>query len=131
MVPDKKYGFKRFLYSIKYSMQGIKHNYTKEQSLMIHLGITILVITLGFVFKIEIWEWIVSLIFLGIVISLELLNTAMEAAIDLATKEYSELARIAKDCGSAAVFIMSFTGLIVGLLIYVPKIIELFNGAGL
>ena len=131
MIPDKKYGYKRFLYSIKYSIQGIIHTYTKEQSLVIHLLVSILVITMGFVFKINTMEWIISLIFLGAVIALELLNTAMEAAIDLATKEYNELARIAKDCGSAAVFIMSFLGFIVGLLIYIPKIIELFNGAGL
>jgi len=126
-VPDKRFGLKRFIDSFKYSMQGIKHTYTQEQSLVIHLITTILLIIMGFVFDISLIEWVITLLFLGVIVAIELLNTAIEAVVDLVTDKYNHLAKIAKDCGSAAVFIVTLVGIIVGLIIYIPKIMELIS----
>jgi len=121
---NKQFGFKRFLKSFKYSLQGLKYAYMNEQSMFIHTIVTILAIIMGLVFKISSLEWIITISLLSLTASLELLNTAIEALCDMITKEYHPLAKIAKDTGSAAVFLTSMVGLVAALIIYVPKIIE-------
>ena len=98
----KVYGYKRFLKSLKYSIDGLVYAYRYEQSLWIHGFATIFAIILGLTFKIKLWEWAILFIALGIILALELINTAIEAAVDLTTTEIHPLAKIAKDCGSAA-----------------------------
>lgn len=122
---NKQFGFKRFLKSFKYSMQGLKYAYTNEQSMFIHSIVTILAVIMGFVFKISNLEWIITIFLLSTTASLELLNTAIEAVCDTVTTEYNPLVKIAKDTGSAAVFLTSMVGLIASLIIYIPKIMEL------
>ncbi len=123
----KKKGFKRFLKSFKYSIDGLKYAYKNEQSLLIHFIATVLGIILGFAFKISHMEWAVLCIALGVVLASELINTAIEATIDLITLEYNPLAKIAKDCGSAATFVFSMITAVIGIIIFVPKIMHLFH----
>ena len=61
-----------------------------------------------------------------VVLAVELLNTAVEATVDLITKEIHPLAKVAKDCGSAAAFVSSIMAFIICLFIFMPKIIALF-----
>jgi len=126
-IPDKRFGFKRFIDSIKYSLQGIYYTYTKEQSLLIHLVITIILVIMGFTFNISPGEWLTTIIFLGVIVALELFNTAIEAVVDLVTTEYNHLAKVAKDCSSAAVFLATLGGLIAFIIVYAPKIMELLS----
>ena len=111
----KKKGIKRFLASIKNSIVGLVYAYRYEQSLWIHGIATIFTISLGIIFQIKFWEWAVVFIALGIILGMELINTAIEAVVDLVTLEIHPLAKIAKDCGSAASFIMSFVALVICL----------------
>ena len=122
----KKMSFKRFLNSIKYSLEGLSYGYRNEQSLILHGFCTILAVILGLIFRITFWEWAVIIISLVIVLAVELLNTAIEATVDLITKEIHPLAKIAKDCGSAAAFVSSLVAVIIGLFVFVPYIIKLF-----
>ncbi len=122
----KKMSFKRFLNSIKYSLEGLSYGYRNEQSLILHGFCTILAVILGLIFHITFWEWAVIIISLVIVLAVELLNTAIEATVDLITKEIHPLAKIAKDCGSAAAFVSSLVAVIIGLFVFVPYIIKLF-----
>ena len=122
----KKMSFKRFLNSIKYSLEGLSYGYRNEQSLILHGFCTILAVILGLIFHITFWEWAVIIISLVIVLAVELLNTAIEATVDLVTKEIHPLAKIAKDCGSAAAFVSSLVAVIIGLFVFVPYIIKLF-----
>ena len=122
----KKMSFKRFLNSIKYSLEGLSYGYRNEQSLILHGFCTILAVILGLIFHITFWEWAVIIISLVIVLAVELLNTAIEATVDLITKEIHPLAKIAKDCGSAAAFVSSLVAVIIGLFVFVPHIIKLF-----
>lgn len=123
---NKEFGFKRFLKSFKYSLDGLKYAYKNEQSMLVHLIVTIIAITLGILFKISNFEWIITIFLLSVTASLELLNTAIEAVCDMVTLEYNKLAKIAKDTASASVFFTSMLGAVSGLIIYVPKFIELF-----
>ena len=100
----KKMSFQRFLNSIKFSIDGLVNAYQNEQSLWLHAICTICILILGFLLQISFNEWAVIVIALVIVLAVELLNTAIEATVDLVTKEIHPLAKVAKDCGSAAAF---------------------------
>lgn len=120
---QKKRGLKRFYKSFTYSLAGIKYAYKYEQSMTIHLTALCLVIICGIILQISKMEWIICTIVSGLVIATELINTAIEAVVDLTCPKIDPLAKIAKDTASAAVFVFALTALIVGLIIFLPKII--------
>ena len=122
---NKKFGFKRFLNSFKYSLQGLKYAYFHEQSMFIHALATILGILLGLILKINRYEWIIVISLLCLIAVLELFNTSIEATCDAITKEKNPLIKIAKDTASGAVFVASIVGILVGLIIFIPKIVVL------
>lgn len=119
-------GFKRIWLSIKYSLQGFAYAYKYEQSMILHLIVTIFAVILGIVCHIKTMEWVIIAIVLGVILAVEFINTAIEAAVDLTTLEINPLAKIAKDCGSAASFVLSVMGMIIGLYIFLPYIIAWF-----
>jgi diacylglycerol kinase len=119
-------GIKKFLLSFSYPIKGLKYAYRNEQNLAVDVGIALMVLIAGFIFKIEKTEWIIIVITIGAVLSLELINTAIEAVVDLVTEEYHPLAKVAKDTSAAAVFVIAIVAVIVGLIIFLPKILELF-----
>ncbi len=116
----KEKGIKRIFRSIKCSLDGLYYAYRYEQSLWLHGLLSIFTIILGLCFKIKLSEWAILFIALGSILSLELLNTAIEANVDLVTLEYNRLAKIAKDCGSAASFVMSIVAFIICLMVFEP-----------
>ena len=123
----KVYGPMRFLKSIKYSLDGLIHAYRYEHSLWIHGAAVLLAIILGFAFQIRLAEWAIIFIALGIILALELINTAIEAAVDLTTTEIHPLAKVAKDCGSAASFVMSIVYIVISLFVFGPYFLDLFD----
>lgn len=121
----KKRGFRRFLNSWKFSIQGLTYAYKYEQSMLIHFVATISAVILGMLLRISAMEWLLIFLSLGVVLAMELINTAIEAVVDMVTLEIHPLAKIAKDCGSAATFVVSILTAVVSLAIYVPRFIEL------
>ena len=124
----KKHGFGRFLKSFKYSIEGLAYAYKYEQSMLIHVIATIGVVTANILFRISSFEWLVTLLSIGMVLSAELINTAIEAVVDLVTLEIHPLAKIAKDCGSAATFVLAMMAAAIGCVVYLPYIIPLIKG---
>ena len=122
---NKQFGFKRFLRSFTNSLSGLKYAYLNEQSMFIHLIATILTIILGIVLKISRTEAIVLASLLCFVVVIELINTSIEACCDAVTLNRNELIKIAKDTASGAVFLGSIVTLVISLIIFVPKILEL------
>ncbi len=123
----KVYGPMRFIKSIKYSLDGLFYAYRYEQSLWIHGFAVLLAVILGIIFQIKLSEWAIIFIALGIILALELINTAIEAAVDLTTTEIHPLAKVAKDCGSAASFVMSIVSIVISLFVFGPYFLDLFN----
>ena len=111
---------------VKYSINGIKCYAKEGKSIIIYLICSILEVILGFVFRINGLEWILIICILGFILSIELVNTAIEAACDAITKEYNPLIKIAKDCGSAATFVVFIVAIILNIIIFAPKIYYLF-----
>ena len=121
----KKRGFKRFIKSFGYSLDGLKYAYKYEQSMTIHMFMVIFVIVMGFVLNIALYEWLICFILMGLVMATELINTSIEAVVDLVCPKIHPLAKIAKDTASAAVFVFSTVAAVSGLVIFIPKIIAL------
>ena len=82
-------------------------------------------ILLGFIFKISHTEWIGFCICIALVLSLELINTSIEKTIDLLHPDFNERAGEIKDMAAAAVLVAAIISVIIGLIIFIPKILEL------
>lgn len=123
---SKYTGLKRILYSTKYSIDGLIYAYRNEKSLWLHAALSSLAIVVGLIVDLSVYEWCIVLISLGIILAFELVNTAMEACVDMVTTEFNSLAKIAKDCCSAATFVTTVIGAILIFSICIPKIINLF-----
>ena len=75
--------------------------------------------------KLSTLEWVVVILTSGLVITLEFINTALEYTVDMAMPDIHPLAKLSKDTMAGAVVFMTFVAFIVGLIIYIPKIISL------
>lgn len=114
---------KKLLKSFKYAFDGIYTGIKEEQNMKIHIIIMILVIIFGIMLKINTTEWIICILLFGLVISMELMNTAIENTVNLITKEKNQQAKIAKDVAAGAVLASAIVSAIIGLMIFVPKIL--------
>lgn len=119
---------KRLIDSFHYAFCGIVEAYKGEQNLKIHTVIAIFVVIFGFVFQISYVEWLVCLVLIGLVLMAEFFNTAIEFVVDLASPDIHPLAKLAKDTASAGVLMMAIISAIIGLIIFVPEIIEFVRG---
>lgn len=127
MFKKNRKSFKRFIKSFGYSGEGIRYCFYHEQNIIIMFIAAIIAIVLGLVLKVSYIERLVILLLIGMVLSLELVNTAIEAAINLHDGDNkSHYGKVAKDCASGAVSIASIFAFIIGMLIFIPKIIGLF-----
>lgn len=124
VILDKK----RLIDSFRYAFCGICEAYKGEQNLKIHTVIAVLVVIAGFVLKISYVEWLICLVLIGLVLMAEFFNTAIEYVVDLASPEIHPLAKLAKDTASAGVLMMAIISAIIGLIIFVPEIIEFMRG---
>lgn len=127
-IKDLKLDKKRLTNSFKYAFQGIVQAYIGEQNLKIHTVIACLVILFGLILKISYVEWLVCLILIALVLMAEFFNTSIEYLVDLASPEIHPLAKATKDTASAGVLMMAIISAIIGLIIFVPKLISFVGG---
>ena len=120
----REYFFKRRL-SFKYAFNGIVYTLSTQQNLLIHLIATLVVVIASYIFRLTNREWAVIVLTISSVWIAELFNTAIEKTVDLITTDHHPLAKIAKDVAAGAVLISAICSLIVGLLIFLPKLIHL------
>ena len=112
---------KNVITSFKYAFQGVFSAIKTERNLKIHISIMILVIIAGIFLKISKMEWIICIILFGLVIGGEMLNSAIETVVDIAMPK----AKFAKDVAAGAVLIFAISSAIIGLIIFIPKIIAI------
>lgn len=117
---------KKIINSFKYAIQGFLMSFKKERNMKIHFFIMIAVIIAGFLLKISKIEWIICIILFGMVIGGEMFNTAIETTVDIAMPFKNHKAKVAKDVSAGAVLILAITSVIVGCMIFIPKIIVYF-----
>ena len=119
---------KRLVSSFKFAGQGIVQAYRGEQNLRIHTFMAVLVIVFGVFLRISYFEWISCLLLIALVLMAEFFNTAIEYVVDLASPKVHPLAKAAKDVASAGVLMMAIISAVVGLIIFVPKLIDFIGG---
>lgn len=107
--------------SFGYAFEGIFTCIKKERNMKIHCAMAVLVVIAGVILKISLTEWCICLVLFGLIMALELVNTAIEAVVDLVTQEKKPLAKIAKDTAAGAVLIAAIMSAIIGCIIFVPK----------
>ncbi len=115
------------LQSFRCAFEGIAGSVRQERNMKIHLTMSLLVIILGLVLSIDQTEWMFIALAIGGVLSAELMNSAVEKAVDLYTRDFHPLAKMAKDMAAGAVLVISVAALVIGLLIFIPKLFVLFS----
>ncbi|WP_412897294.1 diacylglycerol kinase family protein [Bacillus sp. 1P02SD] len=110
----------RFIKSFSFAFQGLREAFFSERNLQIQLLFSIIVVICGFYFHITRMEWMVILLLIGGMFSIELMNTAVEKVVDLVTSEFHPLAKKAKDIAAGSVLIYAIISVIIGLIIFIP-----------
>lgn len=114
------------LKSFSYAICGILSCLKQERNIRIHLAVSVIVIIASAFFSISKTEWLVILFVIGGVLSLELINSSIERVVDLVTLERHPLAKQAKDMAAGAVFVAVIFAVLIGLIIFLPYIFEIF-----
>ncbi len=112
--------------SFGYAFAGIFNTIRTERNIKIHLLAAALVTLFGVLLRISVTEWFICLLLFALVISLELVNTSVEACVDLVTLEKQPLAKKAKDAAAGAVLFAAIIAAIIGCVIFLPKLAALF-----
>lgn len=110
--------------SFGYAFQGIFNTIRTERNIKIHCTAAILVTIFGIWLQISKTEWMICFILFGLILALELVNTAVEATVDLFTEERKPLAKKAKDAAAGAVLIVAIFAAVIGILIFIPKLLD-------
>ena len=124
----KSKGKRTFKGSVKNCLDGISYVTKNEKNFKREIALGIIALILSYILKIDKIEFIIVLTMICLVLTAEIINTAIERTVDLVTKEYHELARIAKDVSAGSVLVTSIFALIIGIIIFIPKIITLLGG---
>ena len=114
------------LIGFSFAWNGLKE-VVKERNFRIHMVATLLVIIAGFFLDLNRLEWIVIILVIGIVLISETFNSVVEQIIDYLKPEIHPKAKIIKDMSAGAVLLAAITAIIVGLTIFLPKIIQLLQ----
>lgn len=116
--------------SFKYAWNGVSYTFTTQRNFRIHLLIGALAISLGILLHLQPIELAVIGITSGLVLALEVMNTAIESVVDLTVKQtYHELAKIAKDCAAGAVLVAALAAILVAGILLLPPLLVLVRAA--
>lgn len=109
--------------SLDFAVSGLITTFKEERNMRKHAVSAILVILAGLVFQVSVTEWLFLLLSISLVVAFEIVNSAIENVVDLASDyHFSMLAKNAKDMAAGAVLFVSGFALLTGLIIFVPKI---------
>ena len=117
----------RFKFSLQNAFEGIKITLRTQRNLRIHIIVGLLIISVSFLLKIDLLEFVLILLTVMIVLVTEILNTAIEFTIDLVSPQYNQLAKKVKDISAAAVLVSASFAILIGLFILGPRLITLLG----
>jgi diacylglycerol kinase len=111
--------------SLRYAMSGLRIAMREEHNFRFEIALAILAVAMGAYFKVSTTEWLFIVGVCGLVFTAELLNTALEELCDMLKPTHDPHVGKIKDLAAAAVLVASYTSLLVGMIIFVPKILSL------
>ena len=116
--------------SFKYAWSGIAYAFQTQRNFRVHVIVGTLAICLGVFLHLSPVEMAVIGLTIGLVLVMELLNTAIESVVDLTVKQaYHELAKIAKDCAAGAVLVSALAAVLVAGILLLPPLVKLIQSA--
>ena len=113
---------RKFFNGFKFALSGLMFASKTQLNIKVQLFAAVIVVVAGFLFKISFSEWLAITICTGCVLAAELLNTSIEALVDLVSPEFNPKAGLVKDIAAAAVLVAALIALTVALIIFIPKI---------
>lgn len=120
-----KFSIRSRLKSFVFAFRGIFLGFKSGHNLWIQSLVGLLVILAGIWFEVNKTEWLILLICIGMVISAEIVNTAIEKMVDLISPDFNTKAGQIKDLAAGAVLVLSITAAVIGLLIFIPRLMNL------
>ena len=111
----------------RFAWEGIVYAFNSQPNLKVHFSLALIAIFFGFIFQISLTEWATLVLVIFLVIVAEMFNTAMEEAVNTASKEWSQEAKHAKDATAGAVFLAAIGSVIIGLVIFLPHLLKLLG----
>ena len=124
MEKKESFSLKKRISSFRFAINGLVNCIKYEHNARVHTLAVVIVTVLGFVFQITIPEWIAIAIVIGLVLMAELFNTAIERLVDFVEPEWNSKVGLIKDYCAAAVLIASVIAMVVGGLVFIPKILD-------
>lgn len=114
--------------SFAYAFSGLFYCFRTQRNFRIHLAIALLATLVGILLALSWVEWAVFACMVVLVLAAEMTNTMIESLVDLVTTEYHPLAKIAKDAAAGVVLLTAIGAVVVGVLIFLPKLLALLPG---
>jgi diacylglycerol kinase len=114
-----------FLRSFVFAFAGIVYTIRTQRNMRVHLGLGLAAAALALLLGLGPTEWAVLLVAMALVYCAEMLNTVVEAVVDLATEEYHDLAKVAKDVAAGAVLVAAIFAAGVGLFLFAPRLLNI------
>ncbi|MCO6449393.1 MAG: diacylglycerol kinase family protein [Caldilineales bacterium] len=114
-----------FLHSFGFAGAGIRHLVRSQRNARIHIILTIVALGLAMWLGLTAAEWAALILTIGFVFAAEAMNTAIEALVDLISPQHHPLAKIAKDTAAAAVLLAAITAVLVAVILFAPRLIEI------
>ena len=121
---ENKWKNKNFKDSVKNAFNGIMYILKNERNFRIQIIAALLVIIASFVLRLELIEIAIIVLVIFLVLLLEFINSAIEIVIDMYTEEYNKKAKVAKDISAGAVTLTALMSVIIGIIIFLPKILK-------
>ena len=121
--PDKKFSISDRLQSFIFAFRGLGCVIRCQHNFIIHLVIAFIVVIAGLTCRLNAAEWCLIIFCISLVFSLEVINTAIEKLVDFISPGYQEQAGMVKDIAAAAVLIAALGSVIIGSIIFIPKLL--------
>jgi diacylglycerol kinase len=122
-MQQEKFSIQKRLDSFSFAFNGLRILLKEEHNSRIHLIAAIIAIALGFILGLSATEWILLILCIGLVFSMEILNSALEKLSDFSSPGKNEMIKKVKDLSAAAVLVSAITALLIGIIIFLPKIL--------
>jgi diacylglycerol kinase (ATP) len=123
-VNKKDFSWKMRLKSFSYAFKGIGFMFRTQHNSWFQAGFAVMAVFLGFYLKISRLEWLFIILCIGLVFMAEMLNTAIETLVDLVSPEKNEKAGRIKDLAAGSVLVIAFMAFVIGVIIFLPKLLE-------
>lgn len=123
-MKPKKFSISNRIHSFRFAFNGLKILFKEEHNARIQIIMAICVVIAGFVFNISNTEWLAIVFAIGFVLAMEAINSAIEGLADFVSPDKHEMIKKIKDLAAAGVLISAFTALVIGLIVFAPKLMN-------